>query len=406
MQLPNTILAITNFRNEKQPFCIKQNDRLSHIYIIGKTGSGKTTLLENLVIQDIARGRGLAYLDPHGDSVKKIFKIIGENKKQNVVYFNVPDNPEEMGYNPIRPISRDKRPLAASGILEVFKKLWDDAWGVRMEHIFRNCLMTLFDQPSATLADILRLLNDDKYRRQAIEYIENDQVKIFWTNEFERYSYRLRADAIAPIQNKVGAFLANPVLNKILTAPKENISFRKIMDEGKTILVNLSKGKLGEDASHLLGGLLMTSIGLAAFSRADSPEEKRKDFTIFADEFQNFTTLSLVNMASELRKYHVSMILAHQFIDQLDLDIRNAVIGNAGTLICFRLGPKDASFLEKEFYPIFDRHDLMNLPNHHIYLKLMIDGKPSKPFSAITLPPWKQDKRITQSMLDRSWNIC
>jgi type IV secretory pathway TraG/TraD family ATPase VirD4 len=379
------LIAKTNYRGIEHPFSIKTKDRLSHIYIIGKTGTGKSTLLENLVLQDISGHRGLAFLDPHGDSSEKIYAAAKNNPE--IIYWDVPENPKGLGYNPIRPVSPKRRPLLASGILEVFKKQWGDAWGVRMEHIFRNCLLTLLDQPQATLADILQLFNSPAYRRQALTRVENEQVKSFWLQEYEKYSYRTRADAIVPIQNKIGAFLANPILKQVLTEPKQNLSFRRIMDQRQVLLVNLSKGKLGEDASMLLGGLLMTSIGLAAFSRADTPELKRCDFTLYADEFQSFTTLSLVNMASELRKYHVSLVLAHQYLHQLDEKIRHAVIGNAGTLIAFRLGASDATWLEKEFQGVFTARDLMGLPNYHIYLKLMIDGKPSVPFSATTFPP-------------------
>lgn len=375
----------TNYRGIEKQFFIRDIDRLSHIYIIGKTGTGKSTLLEKLICQDIASHKGLVFFDPHGDSSEKIYETV--KNKSKIVYWNVAENTKGIGYNPIRSVSPKHRPLLASGILEVFKKQWDDAWGVRMEHIFRNCLLALIDQPQATLADILQLFNNQAYRKQAVSRVENEQVKKFWIQEYEKYSYRLRADAIAPIQNKVGAFLANPILKKILTAPKQNLSLRKIMDQGQVLLINLSKGKLGEDASLLLGGLLMTSIGLAAFSRADVPEEKRRDFTLYADEFQSFTTLSLINMASELRKYHVGLILAHQYLHQLDEKIRNAVIGNCGTLICFRLGARDAAFLEKEFQGVFDSYDLMRLPNYRMYLKLMINGEPSRPFSASTFPP-------------------
>lgn len=378
------LIGKTNYRSINKSFFIKDTDRLSHIYIIGKTGTGKSTLLENLIRQDIGSLKGLAFLDPHGDSSEKIYAAA--KNKSKMIYWNVAENDQGIGYNPIRFVSRKHRPLLASGILEVFKKQWDDAWGVRMEHIFRNCLLTLIDQPQATLADILLLFNNPAYRKQAVTRIENDQVKKFWLEEYEKYSYRLRADAIVPIQNKVGAFLANPILKQVLTEPKQNLSLRGIMDKEQVLLINLSKGKLGEDASLLLGGLLMTSIGLAAFSRADVPEEKRRDFALYADEFQSFTTLSLVNMASELRKYHVGLILAHQYLHQLDEKIRNAIIGNVGTLICFRVGAHDAIFLEKEFKGIFDAHDLMSLPNYHIYIKLMIDGEPSRPFSAETFP--------------------
>lgn len=379
------LIGQTNFRGIEHPFHIKPKDRLSHIYIIGKTGTGKSTLLENLILQDISSHRGLAFLDPHGDSSEKIHATVKSNPR--LIYWDVAENTRGIGYNPIRSVSPKRRPLLASGILEVFKKQWSDAWGVRMEHIFRNCILTLLDQPQATLADILNLFNSSTYRRQAVLRVKNEQVRAFWLQEYEKYSYRTRADAIVPIQNKIGAYLANPVLKQVLTEPKENLSLRRIMDQGQVLLVNLSKGKLGEDAALLLGGLLMTSIGLAAFSRADTSEAERRDFALYADEFQSFTTLSLVNMASELRKYRVGLILAHQYLHQLDEKIRNAVIGNAGTLICFRLGASDATFLEKEFQGVFSLYDLMALPNYHIYLKLMIDGKPSLPFSATTLPP-------------------
>lgn len=379
------LIGKTNYRQTSRSFYIKEHDRLSHIYVIGKTGTGKSTLLENLIRQDIANQNGLVFFDPHGDSSEKIYSATKDISR--IIYWNVAEDKTGLGYNPIRPVEPKRRPLLASGILEVFKKQWEDAWGVRMEHIFRNCLLTLLDQPHATLADILQLFNSSTYRKQAIARLKNDQVKSFWTDEFAKYSYRLRADSLVPIQNKVGAFLANPILKQVLTAPKENLSLRRIMDEGQILLINLSKGKLGEDASLLLGGLLMTSFGLAAFSRADIPEEERRDFALYADEFQSFTTLSLVNMASELRKYRIGLVLAHQYLHQLDEKIRHAIIGNAGTLISFRLGAHDAIFLEKEFQGVFDAQDLMDLPNFEIYLKLMIDGKPSAPFSATTFPP-------------------
>ena len=380
------ILAQTNFRKNIRRFGITGEDRRYHIYLIGKTGAGKTTLLENCMLQDGFAGRGFIFLDPHGDSSQKLFQIF---QKRGLVatYFDPLNNPLGIGYNPIRPVPLDRQSLAVSGILDVFRNLWSGpSWGVRMEHIFRNCLFTLYAQPKATLADILRLLNDEPYRNYAIKNLTNPVVKDFWIREFSKYSGSYSANSIGPIQNKVGAFLSNPVLSSVLISPKTNLSFRKIMDEGQILLVNLSKGALGEDASHLLGGLLMTSVGLAAFSRADIPEEKRRDCALYVDEFHNFTTASLVNMTSELRKFRVSLVLAHQYLDQLSQEIRSSVLGNAGTLICFRLGPGDAAYLEKEFSPIFDRNDLMNLANYDIYLKLLINGRPSCPFSATTLP--------------------
>lgn len=382
-----TYLARTNFRNQRIPFGIKQRDRLAHLYVIGKTGTGKTTLLETLMRQDIASGQGFALLDPHGDLVEKLATSIPDDRREDVIYFNAPDPHQPFGYNPLKRVAPDKRPLAASGMLEVFKKMWSDAWGPRMEHILRHALLALLDQPHATLIDIPRLLEDDVFRKRVAREANNPQVQQFWLKEYAHYSYRLRAEAIVPIQNKVGAFLADPTLLRILTEPEKTISIREIMDKGKILLVNLSKGKLGEDSSSLLGGLLITTIGLAAFSRADIAEENRRDFYLYADEFQNFTTLSIVNMASELRKYHVGMVLAHQYLHQLEPEIKSAVLGNVGTVISFRIGPEDASFMEREFYPKFSKEDLLNLPNYDICLKLMIDGAPSQPFSATTLHP-------------------
>ena len=265
--------------------------------------------------------------------------------------------------------------------------MWPEAWGVRMEHIFRNALLALLDQPEANLADILRLFSDKPYRKEVMRSVANSQVRAFWENEYEKYPERMRADAVAPIQNKVGAFLANPTLHRILTAPQRPINIRRIMDEGKILLVNLAKGQIGEDASSLLGALIVSTIGLAAFSRQEMDAPARRPFYCYLDEFQNFTTLSIANMFSELRKYQVGMIVVHQYLFQLDPAVQYAVLGNTGTLISFRLGPKDANFIGSELQENFSPLDLMNLPNYNIYLKLMIDGTPSPPFSAETLAP-------------------
>jgi len=382
-------IAKINARRSNTTFGIKAADRLSHMYIIGKTGTGKSTLLSHLIRQDILAGRGCAVLDPHGDLVEELYDWVHSQKIaiDHCCYFNVPDADQPFGYNPIRRVAQHLRPLLASGILEIFKKLWKEAWGVRMEHIFRNVLLTLLDLPSADLSDIQRILVDKQYLQQAQRHITSEHVKRFWAMEFAKYSYRFRADAIAPIQNKIGGFLAHPTLCRVLLTPKINLSLRQMMDTRQVLLVNLSKGRLGEDASHLLGGLLMTSIGLAAYSRADIVLDERQPFYLYADEFQNFTTLSLVNMASELRKYQLGLVLTHQYLCQLEPEIRDAVLGNAGSLLSFRVGTQDVAVLEKEFHPEFSRYDLLNLPNYDLYLKLMISGTPSRPFSATTIAP-------------------
>ena len=381
-----TYLARTDFRNGGEMFGIKREDRFSHVYVIGKTGTGKSTLLERMALQDLERGNGFALIDPHGDLVERIADRVPPNRLLDVLYLNAADPTQPYGYNPLRRVRQDRIALAASGLMEVFQKMWPEAWGVRMEHILRNVLMALLEQPAATLHDVLRLVSDSKYRKSVAASLQNETVRTFLLKEFDRFTFGYRADGIAPIQNKVGAFLADPLLNRILTAPKQDIHVRRIMDEGRVLLVNLAKGRIGEDSSSLLGGMLVTTIGLAGYSRADIDPTKRRDFFVYVDEFQSFTTLALANMLSEMRKYRVGFAVAHQYLHQLTADIRHAVLGNAGTLISFRVGAEDLPYLAREFHEAFDQIDLLQLPNHHIYLKLMIDGMPSLPFSAVTLP--------------------
>ena len=374
--------ARTNFHNKGILFGMKQDDRLSHCYVIGKTGVGKSTLLETLARQDLDAGRGFALVDPHGDLVEKIVSEISSKQMDQVIYLNAPDPTQPFGYNPLRRVRDNKIPLAVSGLLETLKKMWPDAWGVRMEHVLRNTLYTLLERDDAKLPDILRLYSDDDYRKEIVRDIRNDVVKRFWENEFDEYPARLRAEACAPIQNKLGALLSDPTLYRILVEPEIDLRFRSLMDDGKVLLVNVAKGRLGEDSALILGSLVVSTLGLAAFSRAELPPNQRKPFFVYLDEFHNFTTLMLANMMSELRKYGVGLTLAHQHMHQLEPDIRHAVLGNAATLISFRVGPDDASVLAKEFQPKFEVEDLLSLPNRSIYLKLMIDGTPSKPFSA------------------------
>jgi energy-coupling factor transporter ATP-binding protein EcfA2 len=377
--------ARANHRNSNILFGIKQADRLSHIYIIGKTGVGKSTLLETLAKQDLEAGRGFALIDPHGDLVERIASSVPESMRERVTYLNAPNSGCPFGYNPIRKVRGDKIPLAVSGFLETLKKLWPDAWGVRMEHILRNTLYALLEQGDARLPDILRLYADETYRRAVAGHVRNETVRRFWRYEFENFHFRQKADAVAPIQNKIGALLADPTLYRILVAPQRDIRIRSIMDEGRVLLVNLSKGQIGEDSALTLGSLLVSTIALAAFSRADEPLTQRRPFFLYIDEFQSFTTLMLANMMSELRKYGVGLTLANQYMHQLEPDIRHAVLGNAGTLVAFRVGPEDAVVLANEFQPTLDFEDVLNLPNRQIYLKLMIDGTPSRPFSGTTL---------------------
>ena len=317
--------------------------------------------------------------------MEELARRIAANNPERLVYLNACDPWLSLGYNPLRRVREDKIPLAVSGLLETLKKIWPDAWGVRMEHVLRNSLYALLERDGSTLPDILSLYTDENYRKEVVRGIRNEVVKRFWTDEFENYPARLRAEACAPIQNKLGALLSDPTLHRILVNPTIDLHFRKLMDDGMILLVNVSKGRLGEESSLLLGSLIVSTLGLAAFSRAEAAPETRRPFFVYLDEFHNFTTLMLANMMSELRKYGVGLVLAHQYLHQLEPDIQHAVLGNAGTIISFRVGPEDATILADEFQPTFEVLDLLNLPNRNIYLKLMIDGTPSKPFSATTV---------------------
>ena len=376
--------AKTSFRDHQVPFGIKRSDRRGHIYLLGKTGTGKSTLMEALMLDDLRKGRGFALIDPHGDLVKKIKTKIPDERYADVIDFDVPNPSQPYGFNPLMHIPIGKRALAASGLIQVFKHLWADSWGPRLEYILRNCLLSLLDYPEATMLDIQRILADKMFREKVISHTDNQQIRDFWHKEYDAFPERLRAEAVSPIQNKVGAFMSSTLLQKILTKPEKPLNLRRIMDEGKILLVNLAKGSVGEDISNLLGSLLISRFDLAALSRADRTEEERIDFTLYLDEFHNFTTQSLIFMLSELRKYRLSLVLAHQYLSQLSLSIRDAILGNVGTIIVFRIGAVDAEYFALEFNPEFKMSDFTNLPNYHVYMKMMIDGKVSSPFSAIT----------------------
>ncbi len=384
--------AETNFRNQKRRFGIKTDDRRRHMYIVGKTGMGKTTLLENLVIQDIQKGHGLAYLDPHGDTAEKILNYIPSHRMNDVVYFNPGDQSHPVGFNVLEQIDPDKKHLVAAGLMGVFKKIWPDVWSARMEYIMMNCILALLEMPDATLLGISRILADKSYRDEVVSRLQDPIVKGFWRDEFAGYSEKYATEAIAPIQNKVGQFLSASIIRNIVSQVKSTFNVRTMMDEGKILIVNLSKGKVGEDNSFLLGGMIVTKIQLAAMERVDIKEEAdRRDFYLYVDEFQNFATESFAVILSEARKYHLNLIVAHQYIAQLEQGtstaIRDAVFGNVGTLIVMRVGAEDAEFLEREFMPVFEAQDLVNLTKFNIYLRLMIDGAASQPFSACCLPP-------------------
>ncbi|HVO28785.1 MAG TPA: type IV secretory system conjugative DNA transfer family protein [Candidatus Paceibacterota bacterium] len=388
-----TPIGFYNFRgNRDRKFGIKIDDRRRHIYVVGKTGVGKSTLLENMAIADIRAGKGVAIIDPHGELAEKMLDFVPEERLGDVIYFDPSDMEHPFAFNPMEQVGTEFRHLVASGIMSVFKKIWIDAWSARMEYILNNTLLALLEYPDSTLLGILRMFAEPEYRKKIVSNLQDPVIKAFWQNEFARYSQRLETEALAAIQNKVGQFVSNPLIRNILGQPRSTLNMRQIMDQGKIFIVNLSKGKMGEDNSTLLGAMIITRLQLAAMSRVDVPEEKRPDFFMYVDEFQNFATESFASILSEARKYHLSLTLAHQYIGQLvtsdgNTKVRDAVFGNVGTIVTFRIGAADAEFLEKEFLPEFTEQDLVNLAKANVYIKLMIDGVASRPFSAETLPP-------------------
>lgn len=379
--------AVTNFRNGQRKFGIKLDDRRRHMYIIGKSGTGKSVLLENMIYTDIRAGHGLAVVDPHGDLVEKVLDLIPSNRVNDVVYFNPSDVDHPIAFNPLETVDPKYRHLVASGLVGVFKKIWADSWGPRLEYILRNAILSLLEYPSSTLLGITRILVDKYYRKKVLEKVADPVVRSFWIDEYDNYNEKFRTEAISPIQNKIGQFLSSAIIRNIVGQPKSTIDLKSIMDEQKVLLMDLSKGRVGEDNSALLGAMMITKIQLAAMSRIDIAEKDRKDFFLYVDEFQNFATESFATILSEARKYRLNLIIAHQYIEQLGDVVKAAVFGNVGTMIVFRIGAEDAEFLEKEFTPTFTQMDLVNLPNYNIYLKLMIDGVTSDPFSATTMPP-------------------
>jgi CxxC-x17-CxxC domain-containing protein len=382
-----TFFAKTNFRNQETTFGIKTDDRRRHVYVIGKTGMGKTNLLENMIVQDIQNGHGVAYVDPHGDTAEKLIKSIPASRINDVIYFNPADQDYPIAFNVMEKVNAEYRHLIASGLVGVFKKIWADSWGPRLEYILRNAILGLLEYPSATLLGVTRILVDKKYRERVVDKITDPVVKSFWVDEFSKWNDRVLQEVISPIQNKVGQFLSSSLIRNIVGQTKSSFDIREIMDNRKILILNLSKGRIGEDNSALIGAMMITKIQLAAMARVDMPEEKRKDFYLYVDEFQNFATESFANILSEARKYRLNLILANQYITQIEEKVRDAIFGNAGTLVSFRVGAADAEFLEKEYEPIFTANDLVNLPKYNVYLKLMIDGIAGDAFSAITLPP-------------------
>ncbi|MSR71100.1 MAG: hypothetical protein EXS50_00290 [Candidatus Taylorbacteria bacterium] len=396
-----TYFAQTDARNKKIPFGLKAKDRSKHVYVIGKTGMGKSTLLENMAVQDIQNGEGLAFIDPHGRTAELLLEYVPEHRIKDVVYFAPFDLEHPVSFNVLEKVDADKRHLVVSGLMSTFKKIWLDAWSARMEYILGNTLLALLEYPDATLLGVNRMFSDKEYRKKVVENVTDPSVRSFWLDEFAKYTDKFAAEATPAIQNKIGQFTANALIRNMIGQSQSSFDLRKIMDEKKIFIVNLSKGRVGESNANLLGGMIITKIYLAAMSRADVPDRtlrKLPNFYLFVDEFQSFANESFADILSEARKYKLNLTIAHQYIEQMEEEVRAAVFGNVGTMIAFRVGSYDAEILEKEFAPKFTVEDIVNLGFAQIYLKLMIDGISSAPFSATTLPPIKEPE---VSMRDR-----
>jgi Type IV secretion-system coupling protein DNA-binding domain len=385
-----TYFAKTDARGALIPFGIKAKDRQRHMYVVGKTGMGKSTLLENMAAQDIMNGEGMAFIDPHGSAAEVLLEYIPEHRLNDVVYFAPFDMEHPVAFNVMEDVGEDKRHLVVSGLMSTFKKIWVDAWSARMEYILTNALLALIEYPDTTLLSVNRLFADKAYRAKVVDYIKDPAVKSFWVDEFASYTDRYIAESVPSIQNKIGQFTGNPLIRNIIGQPHSSFDIRKMMDEKKILIMNLSKGLIGETNANLLGSMLTTRIYLAAMSRADlhpSVMKTMPNFYFYVDEFQSFANSTFANILSEARKYHLNLIIAHQYIAQMEEEVRDAVFGNVGTTVTFRVGPFDAEVLETVFTPSFLAADLVNLGFAQIYLTLMIDGVGSQPFSAITLPP-------------------
>lgn len=395
-----------NWRKFDEEFGIKTEDRRRHMYVIGATGTGKSTLLENMIIQDMEAGRGVCVVDPHGELAEKVLSCVPKRRTNEVILFDPSDLRYPISFNPIESVPDDKKHIVVSGMMSVFEKIFFNGSGFsqapQLTHILRHCLYAVMDCPQPTLLSVKRMLVDDDFREEVVKTIKDPVIRDFWTKEFPNKIMKRRDDPLASTLNKIGQFLSVPMLRNIIGNNKSSFDLRKMMDDGKILIVNLSKGKLGEDSATLLGAMIVTKIYLAAMSRVDISESSRRDFYLYVDEFQNFATNSFASILSEARKYRLNLVMANQYIKQLDEPIRDAVFGNCGSILNFRTGVDDAFYLEKHYNKTFTIKDIVNLPNHHIYLTLLIDGVPSKPFSATTLPPLSIDTSNVKNIIKQS----
>ncbi|MBU3668632.1 MAG: type IV secretory system conjugative DNA transfer family protein [Candidatus Taylorbacteria bacterium] len=399
----------TDARNRRVRFGIKKKDRSRHLYAIGKTGMGKSTLLESLAIQDIQNGDGVCFMDPHGKSADLLLEYVPEHRIKDVIYFAPFDMEYPISFNVMEDVGPEQRYLVASGMMSAFKKIWVDAWSARMEYILGNIMLALLEYPGSTLVGVNRMLTDKEFRKEVVNHISDPSVKSFWVNEYANYTDKFAAEAAPAIQNKVGQFVANPLIRNIIGQAKSSFDIRDVMDNKKILIINLSKGRVGEANANLLGSMLITKIYLGAMSRADLNEKQLAEapnFYLYVDEFQSFANESFADILSEARKYKLNLHIAHQYIEQMTEEVRAAVFGNVGTMCIFRVGAYDAEVLEKEFAPQFTAEDIVNLQKYQMYLKLMIDGVTSPPFSAAGMPPIpKPEKTFVKEIIDSSRSL-
>lgn len=384
------------------PFGLSAADARQHLYLIGKTGSGKTTLLRNLILQHFVAGHGVGLIDPHGDLAEDLLNHLPPHRADHLVYFNPGDLDFPVGLNLLANVPPDERHLVASGIVGAFKGIWRDSWGPRLEYILYNAIAALLECPNTTLLGVNRLLTDERYRAWVVRQVQDPFIRDFWANEYASYDPRFQREAIAPIQNKLGQFLQSPVIRNILGQVRTKVNIPFVMDTGRLFLANLSKGRLGHDKANLLGSLLTTQFQLAAMARVNQPEHERRDFYLFIDEFQNFSTDAFASILAEARKYRLCLALSHQYIDQLSLPVRQAVFGNVGTLVAFRAGHTDAEVLRDEFGHEFQAQQLVDLDRFELVVKLLEDGTNKTPFRGRSLAPLenrcgRRDKLIARS---------
>ncbi len=401
--MPESIEAVIGVRNGwggDAPFGLSRADRRQHVYCVGQTGTGKTTLLRNLILQDIETGRGVGVIDPHGDLARDLLDHIPRRRTDDLVYFNPADLEHPVGFNLLERVAPDRRPLVASSVVSVFKSIWRDSWGPRLEYILYNAVAALLDCENVSILGLQRIFVDDLYRWWVVKQVKDPLVRSFWENEFARYDKRFLQEAVAPIQNKVGQLLTSSTVRNILGQVRSKIDLRWMMDRRRILIANLSKGKLGEDKANLLGAMLVSKFQLAAMSRADTSEADREDFHLYIDEFQNFSTDAFISILSEARKYRLCLTLSHQYLDQLREEIRDAVLGNAGTILAFRVGNRDAQIFETEL--AFSARHLGNLANRQVCVKLLQGGDYGETFVGNTLAPISARTGRGENMIRRS----